>query len=464
MKMQELALVVSQGWFDNDPRHRLWSSTLRSVGWRVVEVEVVDEPVGFRDLVGADLCGDRLTVRVDRAAASIDPSVPAVTSTGRFVRSSDAVVIRGIAVVGSLGVVPHLVVANDLHAGRGAVREWPGSTVVYDAHESFVASFDMLDTQPMSADERSYWVGAEREVMLGSAVNVTVSPGLASHHEKIIGIGSLVVPNYYSRTMGRTSEASRSGPVRFVFVGRFDPHRGIDRLAGSWDVDPAVATLDMYIPDGPGRGYLKKIAGTGPGRVRFRDAVDPAKIIDTVASYDVGVIPYDYPHPYSEASPNKFGEYLAAGVAVMANRQGFTSEVIERFGLGAIFDWADDSSFISAIRTLSARDHLVEIRQNVRRAFEMELNWDTAVRPVFSYVTEIGPTESSEALDVPMDAVTYSERFGVVRALRAWTIRLGLRTVRRSSIARSLVGGCLSLIAGAVGLVEGSGLRSRTQK
>ena len=462
--LQKLALVVSQGWFNNDPRHQLWSTTLRSVGWRVIEVEVVDEPVGFRDLIGADMCGDRLTVRVDRAAASIDPSVPTVTSTGRFIRSSDAVVVRGVALVGSMGFVPRLVVANDLHAGRGAVREWPGSTVVYDAHESFVASFDMLDTQPMSADERSYWVGAEREVMLGSEVNVTVSPGLASHHEKTIGVGSRVVPNYYPRTMGRTAEASQSGPVRFVFVGRFDPHRGIDRLAGSWDVDPSVATLDMYLPDGPGRRYLEKIAGTGPGRARFKDAVDPAKIIDTVASYDVGVIPYDYPHPYSEASPNKFGEYLAAGVAVMANRQGFTSGVIERFGLGAIFDWDDASSFESAIRRLGSRDCLTEIRENVAHAFESELNWDVAVRPVIEELEMVHQAEGSGGVGVMADLHTHRERFGPTIALRSWVIRAGLRTVRRSKAARSLVSRLHLLVVRVVGHVRASDPGARSQK
>lgn len=446
-KLQKLALVVSQGWFEDDPRHHHWSSTLRSVGWRVIEVEVLDEPISICELIGADLCGDRLTVKVDRSAVSIDTSIPAVTSTGRFVRSSDAVVVRGLALVRSMGFVPRLVVANDLYAGRGAVREWPNSTVVYDAHESFVASFDMLNTQPMSANERSYWMGAERQVMLNSRVNVTVSPGLASHHEGIIGVESLVVPNFYPRIAGRTSEESRSGPVRFVFVGRVDPHRGIECLVGSWDVKPSVATLDVYVPDGPGRRYLERLAASGPGRVRFRDAVNPAMIIDTVASYDVGVIPYDYPHPYSEASPNKFGEYLAAGVAVMANRQGFTSEIIQGFGLGEIFDWRDERSFSLAIRRLSARDHLMGIRRRVNRAFESELNWDVAVREVIDELKMACPIDESENAVINVGFVAHREKFGLTVVLRSWVIRAGLWTVRRSSVARSLVSGLLSLTA-----------------
>lgn len=406
----------------------------------------MDEPPGFYVLIGADLCGDRLTVKVDRSAVLIDDSIPVVTSTGRFIRSSDAVVVGGLAIVKSMGFVPCLIVANDLYAGRGAVREWPDSTVVYDAHESFVASLDMLDTQPMSTDERRYWMAAEREVMLDSSVNVTVSPGLASYHEQIIGVKSRVVPNFYPRIVGRTSEESRSGPVRFVFVGRVDPYRGIECLIGSWDVNPSVATLDVYIPDGPGRRSLERLAVAGPGRARFRDAVNPAMIIDTVASYDVGVIPYDYPHPYSEASPNKFGEYLAAGVAVMANRQGFTTDVIEGFGLGEIFDWRDEQSFDLAVQRLSARDHVMEIRRRVKHAFESELNWDVAVRAVIAELEMVCPFDGSDDARTTAYVVKHRERFSPTVALRSWVIRTALRTVRRSSVARSLVSGLLSLI------------------
>jgi glycosyltransferase involved in cell wall biosynthesis len=461
IQLQELALVVSQGWFDNDPRHNLWSSTLRTAGWRVVEVEIVDEPRGFRDLVGAEVRGDRITVRVDRVAGYVDHMIPVRSSTGRFVRSLDGVVLRGMAVVKSMGFSPRLVIANDLYVGRGVVREWPASTVVYDAHESFVASFDMLDTQPLTGDERLFWRCAEREVMSRSALTVTVSPGLANYHVETIGLGSLIVPNYFPLHLGKISDTLRSGPARFVFVGRFDPHRGIGKLVDSWNVDPSVATLDIYMPDAPGSSSLKKLAGSDPARPRFRAKVDASRIIETVASYDVGVIPYDYPFPYSEASPNKFGEYLAAGVALMANRQGFTAGVIERFGLGEVFDWRDRASFVLAIQRLSDREHLMNIRRNVRQAFESDLNWDLAVQPIFVKLEGICPVRESREVGEVTNVHTYSERLGISLALRSWVIRAGLGLVRRSGVARRLVSRLLSLVTRFGRLPEQVGLRAR---
>ncbi|NBO54870.1 MAG: hypothetical protein EBU84_09805 [Actinobacteria bacterium] len=446
MLKQNLALVVSQGLFHNDPRHQLWATTLRTIGWQVIEAEIIDQPNAFRQLISAMTHGDLISVRVDRTAAAVDLTIPASSSTGRFLRSSDAVVRRGANVLRAMGVEPNLVIANDLLAGRAAILEWPKSTIVYDAHESFVASFDMLPTQPLQIAERSYWTNAEREVMLCSTLNVTVSPGLSTFQKSETGVGSLVVPNYFSKKNLAKVQTRDLRPVRFVFIGRHDRHRGIEKLVEAWNVNPTFATLDVYVPGRQSRRLLERLTGRGHGFTKFYDAVHPSQIIETVSRYDVGVIPYDYPYPYSEASPNKFGEYLAAGVALLVNRQGFTAPIINKYGLGEIFEWDKEGSIHSAIQRLCDLDHLAEVRRNVQHAFELELNWDIAVQSVILELERVCPSrESSDALS-STNILTYSERFGLPFALWSWIVRLGLRMVRRSGTMRTLVSQAFSWI------------------
>lgn len=445
-KSQEVVAVVCQGWFDSDPRHGYWASSLRATGWRVIEVEVVDEPAGFRNLASVEPRGDRVTVRVSHSTVRINDAIPADSLTGRFIRLSEGIAHQGIAMVKMMGLTPRLVVANDLLIGRSALDEWPESEMIYDAHESFIASFDVLNTQPMSHAEREFWIRAEREVMRQSMLTLTVSPGLATYQEVITGEKSLSLPNFCPLNEQRVSILNQVGPVQFVFIGRHDPHRGLENLVSSWNFNPSVATLDLYLPLGPGRRKLERLAKSCRGEIQFKEAVSPVEIISTIASYDVGVIPYEYPYPYSESSPNKFGEYLSAGVAILANRQGFTGALIDQFALGELFNWKSHDSYVSAVQKLSERDYLAEKRLNVRRAFENELNWDYVVRPVVVRIEESLSGIRRENKMAPFGVHALTESFGLAVSIRSWVSHQIIRVLRQIPFLRSVIVAVHSLI------------------
>lgn len=121
-------------------------------------------------------------------------------------------------------------------------------------------------------------------------------------------------------------------------------------------------------------------------------AVRPDQMVKTLSFYDVGILPYKYPYPYSHASPNKFGEYVGAGLAILANDQPFITEQVSKYSLGHIFDWKTPNEFLASVRSLSDPVNLDEINENVRTAFETSLNWESAGMQVWRFIVDTKST------------------------------------------------------------------------
>ena len=393
MVPEKSALVVSFGNFDADPRHSYWTASLRSLGYQVFEVEIVDKgcPKRLRTVCSTE--GSRWTVAVNPMAVSGCISAPPTdTATGRYVALLDSAIFEGLETLRPTLINVSLIVAIDLLIARNVLALEGVPPVIYDAHEVFVDSYDVLEVFPLSVLERKFWHESEKAVCTAALTVVTVSPGLAVLLESRTGVVPWVIPNFtrVGLRAGRTAIFPEVGTVRFVFVGRADPFRGLERLVRAWDVDKSIATLHLYIPDTPQKRRLQALSKSvqrthnGP---EFQEPVQPGKILEMLAKYHVGVIPYEYPYPYSEACPNKFGEYLAAGLAVIANGEGFVSRTVQETSLGAVFDWGTSGSFLKVVHDVCERIKTGKITNQGRRAFEREMNWEAASGPLFAYIT-----------------------------------------------------------------------------
>jgi hypothetical protein len=109
-------------------------------------------------------------------------------------------------------------------------------------------------------------------------------------------------------------------------------------------------------------------------------------MVSVLRSYDVGILPYNYPYPYSHASPNKFGEYIAAGLVVLASNQPFVASQINQFGVGRVFDWNNENEFLMGVYGLSRGDNLKVFKSNVDKAAMNFLNWEAAGNSVLQFI------------------------------------------------------------------------------
>lgn len=133
-----------------------------------------------------------------------------------------------------------------------------------------------------------------------------------------------------------------------------------------------------------GQGKLKpalqhRAATAGLDNVVFHDPVSKHRLSGLMASTDVGLqILADVPAFYFGTSPNKFFDYIAAGVPVLNNYPGWLSELVQRNRCGFAVPAGDAVAFADALERAAAdrgalRDMSVRARQLAEREFDRKL-------------------------------------------------------------------------------------------
>lgn len=399
------AVVLSPCEFHLDPRHEYWAKTLEDAGYQTLRFEVLEDArdgslsrfVSFKNGLLTVGSNRKVSTKELQRWVGVD-SLPGKTPLGRYIKGRLTRMLNAISHESLSNLRPSVVIANDLLGAVLAKALW-GTTecrIIYDAQEVFTDSYDLLGGPVFSEVERSAWIELESVVCKRADMTVTISPGIAALYNSRHDIACEVLPNYIPRAQSeiRPLDTLRR-PIKFVLIGRADPHRGLEELVESWDIAEDIATLDLIMPQTPQRKRLEVHSSqvrrqhAGP---RFVPAVPANQMIKTLSSYHVGVLPYNYPYPYSHASPNKFGEYVGAGLAVLANNQPFVAEQVSRYSIGQIFDWGVPNDFLASVLRLSDLDNLVEISQNVGTAFKTALNWESAGTQVWRFVDNANPT------------------------------------------------------------------------
>ena len=387
-----IAVVLSPCRFELDPRHGYWSSTLRALGFQVIEVEILDKPSKWRN-IGEVLISESQrfsifsesgTISCNEGLQKVLEEVPVSTSTCAYVKKQAGRAVNALQLLNGTLLDVSLVIANDLIGAIGALSYWDSTKVpiIYDAQEIFTDSYDVLDVEPFSDLERAAWIDLESFVVESASRVVTVSPGIADlysvrHHKR-----PDVIPNFAPASRCVDIDLSinvERKPVCFVYIGRADPHRGLERLVSEWDFDASIATLDLIIPEGAPRSALEAIAKNTPRSFsgpRFLPSVSPDLMVEELSKFDVGILPYEYPPPYDQASPNKFGEYVAAGLPVIANRQPFVENLVSSHRIGVVFQWGSELSLGGAVKEMLDETFYGSCKAELARLRTSHLTWD----------------------------------------------------------------------------------------
>jgi len=117
----------------------------------------------------------------------------------------------------------------------------------------------------------------------------------------------------------------RAGDVGIIFTGSFKPWHGVKDLLRAFAlvVEHRNRTRLILVGDGPERGSLMRSAGEMNlgSNVTFTGAVSHREVPALLASAEIAVAPYR-PQDDFYFSPLKLGEYLAAGLPVVATTCG----------------------------------------------------------------------------------------------------------------------------------------------
>jgi glycosyltransferase involved in cell wall biosynthesis len=135
----------------------------------------------------------------------------------------------------------------------------------------------------------------------------------------------------------------RRGPgEHFLFLGRLSEEKGLDRLVRLWRDVPARLVV---VGDGPERERLEALA---PDTVEFRGSVPGDRVGGFLADARALVLP----SICYEGAPRTVVEAYAAGVPVVANRQGALPSVVIDGDTGLLVDPGDAGAWRTALEAL----------------------------------------------------------------------------------------------------------------
>jgi len=171
-----------------------------------------------------------------------------------------------------------------------------------------------------------------------------------------------------------------------LYHGGFTPERGIEQLIEAIrSVDRAVLVLLGF---GPLAARYEAIAAdpASAGRIRVMPAVDPAVLLDWVASADVAAMPIQ-PTTLNHrlTTPNKLFEAIAVGVPVVASDLPGMAPIVRSVDAGRLVDATDPVSIARALsRVLDAPEEVqLARRKRILAAAHDLYNWETQSAGLF---------------------------------------------------------------------------------
>jgi glycosyltransferase involved in cell wall biosynthesis len=244
---------------------------------------------------------------------------------------------------------PEMIFCHSVMPLRAAVqtKRVTGAPLVYDAHE--------LETERIDIVGAKKWVFArvERQLIRHCDAVICVSDSIADWYSRHYGIPRPAVvrniPEQRHPVESRGSNALRErfglspDQILFIYQGALVPGRRVEQVARAF----ARARPDRHLVF-MGFGPLEKTvlnAAAANSNVHFLPAVSTQEMPQYTAGADVGFAAHLEPaclnHRY--ALPNKFFEYLLAGVPIWVNDvHEEMAELVRRHGFGWVTPYEEE--------------------------------------------------------------------------------------------------------------------------
>ncbi|MDA0378161.1 MAG: glycosyltransferase family 4 protein [Bacteroidetes bacterium] len=278
-----------------------------------------------------------------------------------------------------------LVHASDLYALPACAR-WADRIKVpytYDAREYYPYVAGTI-RKPWA---RWWWARLERNHIRRASAVFTVSDSIARALARDYRIETPVVVHNAPPAeppdlegSGTTLRDLLPNPDRpiILHLGLMKAHRGGGTLVKAMSRVPDADLV--FLGSGPEREALEQLARKKglEGRVHFIDPVPPDRIRDTIRSADIGVtLLEDTCLNHRFALPNKFFDYIHAGLPVLASDLDEMRRIVERFGLGETASAKDPEAVGRLLQIMLDRRAVAPWADGLARAAET-FTWESA--------------------------------------------------------------------------------------
>jgi len=251
--------------------------------------------------------------------------------------------------------------------------------LIYDAHE-FYAGLEIFNRHKI---RKKIWMALEYLAIPSVDVLLTVSEPLAGlYRQKYKRLTEVKV----IRNMPKLESRKNKNPVvKFpltshpviIYQGHFRPGRGLVNLIHA--IPLTDNTHLMLVGGGELESELRKLVEYYhlTDRVTFLGYVPTADLISISAQADLGVVLFEPTSlNYAYALPNKFFEYVMAGIPVLASAIDTFKAYIAQYDLGLTVNPSNSQAIAAGIRTMLSDPEKMSVwRKNAEQAAKI-LNWN----------------------------------------------------------------------------------------
>jgi glycosyltransferase involved in cell wall biosynthesis len=263
-----------------------------------------------------------------------------------------------------------------------------GAKLVYDSHELWLEQNRLAPRLPLQ--KRLLWLleGAlARRADLVITVSGPYAEELVARHSidyplilKNCPPYSEVQPSAQAKAfLTGTSDSSKKVAI---YIGMLLSNRGLEQLIESAQF--LEDTMVVLIGDGLFRASLEEKTKRMhlEDKVRFTGWVPYKELLTYAASANVGVVPTQSSClSYAYTLENKLFDYLMAGLPIAVSDQPQRRQIVEKYGVGEVFDESDPRSIAHAIASiLNDEQRYQEMRHRAWEAAKLEFNWEAQAR------------------------------------------------------------------------------------
>ncbi|MFH1679444.1 MAG: glycosyltransferase [Candidatus Eisenbacteria bacterium] len=274
-----------------------------------------------------------------------------------------------------------------------SIASWFGHRpLVYDSHELFTETHFLVGRER----ERRIWAFLEKTFIRFATRVLTVSDPIADDLAERYRIDRPLVvrncPAYQPPPAPRPFFDDPEGEPVLLCQGYLQKGRGLETLVGAMRHVPRGRLV--LLGDGEMKEELERLVGLLhlEGKVFLRPAVPIEELPPRTASAALGFVLYSTASlNFRYALPNKFFEYLMAGVPVLSSRIPEVARLVEQHGVGRIVDPVNPENVAGEInRLLGDPASLGTMRENCVRAAR-SLHWGIEEKKLLSLYEELVP-------------------------------------------------------------------------
>ena len=261
-----------------------------------------------------------------------------------------------------------------------------GKKVFFDAHEMF-PEVPELTARPRI---KRIWERIERCVVPRVDGAVTVCRSIADIYRDKYGVEMGVVRNVPKQRL--LQQPCPSEPPTILYQGAVNIGRGIDQIIDAMEFLPEM----RFVVAGDGDEYekMRAYAASKPWgeRIEFLGRLTPEELHRLTPTATIGACLLDNMGlNYYYSLPNRIGDFVAAGVPLLATDFPEIRRVIASYGVGTLVGEERGEALAELIRKAVADWHMLSVDERQRRmeAASRDLSWENDKKVLIEAVDKL---------------------------------------------------------------------------